>query len=223
MALKKTEPAVRFANYRVSADEMDIVRTYTVFAPSVSATWFGTAASASAVAVGITNVLADYPRNFLFTMLGVAGGMGGTCVVNGKDQFGNTIQETVSFGSAAGGGTVAGTKVFASISSATATPVGLGGTAVGTVSLGVAIGTAVGVAHKFGLPDKLGRAADVKGITWVTTNTPTALLGGTVSTLVDSTYSAFSGTQILASGLDRFVVRYKSSYSAEENVINANY
>lgn len=164
--IKKHDYEFTGDNNRITPDEIDQYRQYVIMNPSVSATYFGTAASANAVAITAINTRADYPRNMLLSVTGVAGGMGGTAVINGVDQFGGTIQESIGFASAAGGGTQAGTKVFARYTDGTFTPQGLGGTAVGTVSLGVAISTASN-SPLFGLLDKLGGTADVKAVTWL--------------------------------------------------------
>lgn len=153
------------SGWQVSPDEIDMDHQYVIMNPSVSATYFGTVSSASAAALVLDQTRADYPRNVLVTALGVAGGMGGTAVVNGKNQFGETIQESIGFGSAAGGGTTAGTKVFAQVTSGTFTPQGLGGTAIATVSLGVVIGTVM--LPTFGLPARLGGTSDIKAVTWL--------------------------------------------------------
>jgi hypothetical protein len=163
--LKTHEPALQ-AGYKVSPDEIDQYKQYVILNPSVSASYFGTAASAAAVAITAINTRTTYPRNVLLSVTGVAGGMGGTAVINGKDQFGQPVTETLGFGSAAGGGTVAGTKIFATYTSGTFTPQGLGGTAVGTVSLGFQIGTST-TGPKFGLPDKLGATSDIKAVAWI--------------------------------------------------------
>lgn len=215
--LKVIDPSFQFSGNRVTPDEYDEQLYYTIQAPSVSATFYGTAASASVVAVGLTNTKADYPRNVLLTLLGVAGGMGGSVTVNGYDQFGRSVNETFGFGSAAGGGTAAGTKIFAEITSATVTPVGLGGTAVGTVSLGVAAGTASGIATLFGLPWKIRAVSDVKSITWINNGTATAINGGTVTSAhVGTANHTFMGTQIPVI-TDRYTVRVKPTYNASND------
>ena len=215
MALKKFFPDVRFNDNKVSPDEMNMRVNYVVANPSISDTGFGTVSSATAAAVVFTNVVADYPRNVLFTILGVAGGMGGTLVVNGKDQFGITQSETIAIGSAAGGGTAAGTKIFSSLSSGTVTPVGLGGTAVGTAKVGYALGTAAGIVALFGLPVRVAAVSDVKRLTWINNGTSTAINGGTLSSsYIGTANHTFQGSAIVAI-TDQYHVTVKSTYNDE--------
>lgn len=211
--LKKFFPDFTFSGNKVTPDEYDEQLYYTVANPSVSASWFGTAANAAATAITLTNTKSDYPRNVLLTITGVAGGQGGTAVINGIDQFGRSQTETIGFATANAGGTAAGTKIFAEVTSATITPVGLGGTAVGTTSLGVALGTAAGIVNLFGLPWKV-RTGDVKSITWINNGTATAINGGTVSTaFIGTANHTFVGTSIVAI-TDRYTVRVKPTYDA---------
>jgi hypothetical protein len=216
-SLKRTQPALRFGLDKVTPDEMDMVRQYIILNPSVTDTYFGTVSSATASAFVIGQNRADYPRNLLFVALGVAGGMGGTAVVNGKDQFGNTISETLSFGSAAGGGTVAGTKVFAEVTSGTFTPVGLGGTAVGTAKLGVAIGTS-STSPIFGLPDKIGGTSDIKAVTWI--DADTAKQHGAASNADTTNHAVRIEVSGGVAAADSYVVRYRSTYNPEDQTVN---
>lgn len=218
MALKKTDPGIRFSGIKVAPDEIDQVRQYIVMNPSVSASYLGTVTSASAAALVLDSVKCDYPRTLLLTLTGVAGGMGGTAVINGKNQFGETIQESIGFATANAGGTKAGTQIFAEVTSGTVTPVGLGGTAVGTASLGFAIGTAANQVAKFGLLDKVGALSDVKVILWNDADVMKAVNGGTVtSTYVDTTNQSFNIGQVVAAA-DSFIIRYRSTYSSEETI-----
>lgn len=219
MSLKRIEPGVRFSGIKVTPDEIDQNRQYSIVYPTASATWYGTAASAAAVAYGLTNINADYPRNLLVTIGGVAGGMGGTAVVNGKDQFGNVIQESIGFATANGGGSVAGTKIFAQVTSGTCTPVGLGGTAIGTMSLGVAIGTAANLVALFGLPDKIGAASDVKRITFIDNGTTKNINGGTIAAYIGTANHTFRGTAIVAA-TDQYHVTMRSSFNPEDSTVN---
>jgi hypothetical protein len=209
--LKQHFPEFQFGA-RVTPDEIDRYDQYQVINPSISDVWFGTVSAATAnAAYVLTNIRADYPRNVLFVALGVAGGMGGTAVVNGKNQFGEVITETLSFGSAAGGGTVAGTKIFAQVTSATFTPVGLGGTAVGTAKLGVAIGTSATTAFVLGLPSKIAATTDVKAITWSKEHVSTTLNGGTIAAYVNTAQHGFTGSAVMG-GTEVYTVLFKSTY-----------
>ncbi len=201
MALKKFMPEVRMGAMKVDPDEINARHFYQVTYPSISATAFGTAALTGdgGTQIVFTNVTADYPRNFLFKMTGVAGGQGGSITVTGKDQFGVTQTESVGFATANAGGTAAGTKVFSTITAGTVSGAGLGGTAVGTCSLGYASGTAAGIAALFGLPIRIKAVADVKRLTWINNATVTSLNGGTItSAYVGTANHTFMGSAIVA-------------------------
>lgn len=218
-SLKRDIPGIRFSGIKVTPDEIDATKQYSVIMPSISETWYGTVSSATPAAFVLDNINADYPRNLLFVTLGVAGGMGATAVVNGKDQFGNVIQETMSFGSAAGGGTVAGTKIFAQVTSGTMTPVGLGGTAVGTAKLGVAKGTAAGIVNLFGLPDKILATSDVKRITFIDNGTAKNINGGTIAAYIGTANHTFRGTAVVAA-TDQYHITMRSTFNPEESTVN---
>src|SRR3990167_2825897 len=147
MAIKKYFPDVRMGSNKVDPDEINAKVHYNVIYPSISASALGTInlTGDGGTAVVFTNTTLDYPRNVLFRFLGVAGGEGGTLTINGKNQFGETIVESMGFATAAGGGTAAGTKIFSVVTTGTVNGAGLGGTAVGTASVGYASGTAAGV------------------------------------------------------------------------------
>lgn len=208
MALKQTDAGVQFSGVKVTPDEIDQDMQYIVLNPSDSTTYNGTVETAVAAAIVLTNTKLDYPRNLKFSALGVAGGLGGTLVMNGKDQFGNVIQETLGFATAAGGGTANGTKVFAEVTSGTYTPVGLGGTAVGSAKLGPAIGTST-TGPLFGIPAKLGAVTDIKNVTWINNGTATKA-GGTAQ--VDLVNNAFRFAEAAnVSKTDAYVITYRSS------------
>jgi len=216
--LKTNEPALQ-AGYKVSPDEMDMYRQYVILHPSVSPSFFGTVETASAAAIVAVNARTTYPRNLLLSVTGVAGGMGGTAVVNGKDQFGAPITETLGFGSAAGGGTVAGTKVFAQYTSGTFTPDGLGGTAVGTVALGFQIGTSA-TGPIFGLPDKLGATSDVKAVAWIDADTEKEHSTTTHVDLANNAIRIEVAGGVAAA--DSFVVWYKPTKDLSSQGLQAN-
>lgn len=211
--LKESFPELQFGK-KATPDELDQYQQYQVIFPSISPSAIGTVTSATAnPAFVLDNIKLDYPRNVLFSILGVAGGMGGTAYVVGKNQFGDVINETFAVGSANGGGSVAGTKVFAQVTAATLTGIdGLGGTAIGTARLGYAIGTATNLAYKLGLPTKVAAASDVKAITWQSQFVGTAINGGTIGTAqIDTTFHAFKGQTIMA-GTESFTFLIKSTF-----------
>lgn len=212
--LSKHFPDFTFSSNKVAPNEVDQLTNYWVHNPGTSDVSIGTVNSATAAAtVVLTNKVLDYPRNILFTLLGVAGGMGGTVTITGLNQFGSQISESIGFASAAGGGTAAGTKIFASVATATLDGIaGLGGTAIGTAKLGYAIGTAAGIVALFGLPVKVKAESDVKAVTWVSNTVTVALNGGTISSAIVGTANhTFNGTSVVAI-TDRFNVRIKSTY-----------
>lgn len=179
---------------QVQIRDLDRYEQYQITHPGITGASLGTVSSAATAAFVFDNIVPDYPRNVLFTMLGVAGGMGGTVTIAGKDQFGGTQTETIGFASAAGGGTAAGTKIFGMVNRGTLVGLaGLGGTAVGTASLGYASGTASGIKVRFGLPFKIGALTDIKSITLSGQGVGgSAVAGGTyTSAVVDTTNHAF--------------------------------
>jgi hypothetical protein len=185
---------------QVQTRDLDRYEQYIILNPGITTTGLGTVESTGTAAVVFTNVVPDYPRNVLVTILGVAGGMGGTVTVAGKNQFGGTQTETIGFASAAGGGTAAGTKIFGFVNKGTVTGLdGLGGTAVGSVKIGYASGTAAGIIVRFGLPFKIGATSDIKNISLSGQGVGgTAVNGGTYGTaIIDTTNHAFLPSTIV--------------------------
>lgn len=188
---------------------------------SISATWVGTAAggtSTTANALVLINTLLDYPRNLLYSQVGTADN-GGTWTVNGLDQFGQAVTETVGNGTVAAGTpawTVAGTKIFAKVTSGTFTTA-TGAVGLGSARIGVAVGTAGTLAFKLGLLTKIASTLDVKAITWVKENVPVTLNGGTIGSFVDATNHAFSGSAIMA-GTEAYKVILKPTHSNLQKV-----
>lgn len=215
--LKRHHADFRFSGNKVTPDEIDQRVYYKVMKPSASATFIGTVEATGADSFVIDQTKVDYPRTLLLTITGVAGGMGGTATITGTDQFGIAQTETVGFGSAAGGGTVAGTKIFDTVSAATVDGLdGLGGTAVGTASIGFAIGTAANIVAWFGLPVRIGAVSDVKRIIWNDNGTIKGVNGGTLSTTyVDTSRHAFRHNEVLAAADDLYV-EVLSSYDSSD-------
>lgn len=202
------------AGRQVAPADIDYPFQYIITHPSLSVSAIGTVSSTGTAAFVLDNIRPDYPRTLAVSILGVAGGMGGTVTLGGWDQFGQPITETVGFGSANGGGTVATTKIFGRVQGGTIDGLaGLGGTAVGTARIGYAIGTATNLVAKFGLPTKIAAVSDVRNITYTSQGVGgTALGGGTISsTNVDVTNSAFIPNRILA-GTEVYTVAIKSTY-----------
>lgn len=216
-------PSFRFSGNRVQPSEIDQKINYRVDNPTVSGSFFGSVVGTGTglvAALALTNVQTDYPRNVLVSITGVAGGAGGTVSVTGTDQFGGSQSESIGFATAAAGGTAVGTKIFNTISAATATFALIGGTGVGTASLGAAIGTAAGQEAWFGLPVRIKSVSDVKKIMWNDNATMTAVNGGTVSsTYVNTTTHAFTHGQIVAAA-DGIYVDVLSTYdgAADSNI-----
>lgn len=197
---------------QVTPDEIDQFTFHHVINPSITGNWIGTVSSATAnAALVIINQHTDYSRNLLYSVTGVAAGMGGTFTAAGKDQFGQLVTETVAIGSANGGGTAAGTQIFRTITAGTFSPAGAGGTAVGTASFGVAIGTAAGLVWKLGLPVKIAGTSDVRQVNYTAQGVQTTLNGGTIGAYVNVADSSFSSPIILA-GTSTYTFRIKSTY-----------
>src|SRR3990167_8890157 len=201
--LKKYFPDIRFGGNKITPDELDVRKTYQVTYPSISASSLGTAAAGTVdVAWSVVNTTLDYPRNLLYTVTG--GTTGGTTIVNGKDQFGVVITETVTIATAAAGGTAAGTKVFSTFTSGTHYT--NGGDNTSTAVLGYAKGTAAGIVAVFGLPVRVGAVSDVKRLTWSNVGTVTSVNGGTInSTYVGTANHTFQGSAVVAA-TDIYVV-----------------
>ena len=216
MSLANTYPPFTFNDEKVYPGEIDQDEQYIILNPSIGTAYYGTISPVGAGTFTVVQANSDYPRNVSLSILGVAGGMGGTATVSGKDQFGNTISETLGFGSAAGGGTVNGTKVFAKVGTATVTTVGLGGTAVGSAYLGVATaGT-----PRFGLPARVRVVGDLKSATWIDADVAKMLnlnAAGTsaVAVVLDSSVKIDVAGGIVSA--DSFVINYRSSFTAEAN------
>lgn len=197
---------------QVTPNEIDEYKKLNTGILSISSTWFGTTAagtSTQAKPLVIINAIPDHPRNALYAVAG-SSDMGGIWVVNGKDQFGGAVTETVAIGTATNGGTTAGTTIWGIVASGTFTFT-TGDLGSGTPTMGVAIGTAAGKLFKLGLLTKIGGTADVKAIQWSTQGVSTTVNGGTIGALVDATNHTFSGSSIMA-GTEQYTVLMKSTY-----------
>jgi hypothetical protein len=214
MSLKKYFPDIRMGGNKVDPDEINARVQYCVFRPGVGTAAVGTIAAGTVNAAWtVVNKVMDYPRTLLFTVVGPSGGVGGTCKLNGTDQFGVTQTESIVIGSANAGGTKAGTKIFDTVTSGTYYPNGVDNTS--TATLGFAIGTGSGLLAKFGLPVRIGAVADVKRISFDKNGTYTAVNGGTIdSSLVFTATHSFMGTQIVAA-TDTYHVDILPTYNGE--------
>ena len=219
MSLKNTDFGLQIQSTKVSPDEFDQDQHYTIINPDIGTARLGTATMTGdglgTIVVG--QPFLDAPRTVTFSLLGVAGGMGGTVDLRGKDQFGNVITESTGFATAAGGGTAQGTKVFSRIGTATFTIAGLGGTAIGSAYLGYPLGD---VAMKVGLPAKLAAASDLKRVTWHDAGVSKALTvgsGGTIGTAVAGT----ADSSVTLTGLagfataDSYTFTFRSTFRAD--------
>ncbi len=213
--LSEFDPAFQMGA-RVTPNELDRYEFVNTGVLSISSTWVGTAAggtSTQAKDLVLINTLLDYPRNLLYGQVGT-NDMGGTWVVNGYDQFGAGVTETVGNGTVAAGTPAwakAGTTIFAKVTTGTFTTA-TGAVGAGSPQLGVAIGTAGTTAFKLGLLTKIASTADVKAITWVKSSVVTTLNGGTIGGYVDATNHAFTGSAIMA-GTEAYTVMVKPSWS----------
>lgn len=208
--LKKHLGALSIARseYAIVPDEVDRYEVFRIH-PAIAASYWasaGTAGTASAIALAMVNRIPDWPRNVQFILAGTGAGMAGTLTVNGRDQFGGSQAETMGYGSADNGGTVAGTKVFAEITSGTLSY----GTAVGNGT--PAIGFVPGTACLLGLPVKLGAATDV---VWLGMNAGTGAItygGGTIAGFVNLGVHAVRPAAAI-NGTSTINVWIKPSYS----------
>jgi hypothetical protein len=216
MSLKKWDIGFGAAGNKVTPDEIGFDMTFSVINPSISNEWFGTCKGTSTQAVAITaiNPISDYPRNLRINVDCASGSTkGGTAVINGKDQFGSVISESLVVTTAANGGTTLGTKVFDQFTSGTFT-FDTCNAGNGTVHLGV--GTA-GTTSLFGLPWRLGGTTDIKKITGSfagvgTSTAGTFVFGGTPSSSADTTNHAFKLPLDLQAGTCVYHVRVRPTY-----------
>lgn len=198
------------AGDQVSARDIDRYEVVTLTNPSTSSSWYaaGTSTGTATAALVLSNAYADWPRNPYYNFTG--GTAGGTIKANFIDQFGQSVSETVTFGSAAAGGSVYGTAIVAKFVSGTVYP---NTSTQGTYTIG--FGTASNgsaASNWFGLLTKIGGTSDVKTITWINNGTPTTLNAGTaIGTLVDLGRSAFQGTAGVTL-TDRYRVIFKPTF-----------
>jgi len=208
MSLKAHYPDIAFSGNKVQPNEIDRYEVYTLNVKAPVISWFGTAignGTAGYKALTLVNKLAPYPTSVEARLVGAAGTTKGTCVINGKDQFGASISETLSLASGSAG-TVIGTKVFMEISS-------------GSVELGTAAGSCVvaagtaGTTTLLGLPIKLGGTSDVKLLTWSDGDTQTSAGGatGTVGGFVNYAMSAVKAVTPISGTID-MTAWVRSSY-----------
>jgi len=213
--LKRHYADIAFSGNKVTPDEIDQYLQYCVIKPTASAAYIGTVDPGTIDDVFVLdNTRLDYPRNLLVDATGPAGGVGATVTVGGYDQFGVSISEVMTIASANGGGTVAGSSIFAVVS--TATYGHNGGDNQSTVTLGVAIGTVDSdLTAKFGLPCKIGGTTDIKAITWIDNGTATQ---HTTEAAANTTFHAFETDDDVAAD-DDYIVLYKPTYDhSKENV-----
>jgi hypothetical protein len=216
MAYKRNDPGFAFSGNKVTPDELGFDMQYTVYNPSIDASWFGTCAGTSTQSISVVaiNKNADYPRNLLLTVACASGStMGGTAVVNGKDQFDNSITENLAVTVAANGGTTAGTKVFSKITSGT---FNFGTTDAGNGTVKIGCGTA-GTTTLFGLPGRLGGTTDIKNINGCfngvgTSTAGTFVFGGTPSSAANTTVHAFKAPRDVPAGTCVYNVTFRPSY-----------
>ena len=222
MGLKTTTTEIMNSGFKVSPDEIDQNQQYVVMFPDVGTARIGTANITGDVngTLVVGQPTLDTPRTLMFSIGGVSGGIGGTAIVTGKDQFGNTIHESMGFATVATVGSAQGTKVFSRVTTATATLATTGGTGIGTCFLGYPLGDA---AMTLGLPVRIGAAADLKRVTWhdggVSKTLTIGALGGTIGTAVAGT--AMSSVTLTGLGgfatADAFTFIFRSSFEADGN------
>lgn len=199
---------------QVTPSEVDRYEVYTIIGPMMGTFSWGTVAGTNAQVKNVVfgQVLADYPRSISASFVGASGSVvGGTFTVFGKNQFGVSQTESFAIGTAANGGTVNGTKVWASFASAAGT-VGTGDPGSGTLTL---YPTAVGTTALFGLPATNAGSTNVKMITFGSTGVAKAVNGGTIGAFVDVVNSAIKAPNTITTpaGNPTWIqVWYKPSY-----------
>lgn len=213
MGIKSGYPDIGLLGNKIAPEEIDRYEVYHIVNPSYSDAWVGTWAVAGTSAVGtavLTNAILDYPRSLEFRLTGTAAGMTGTTTAIGFNQFGGSINEVFTFAGASNGGTVKGTKIFASITEA---PILTFGTAVGNGTARLGVGTS-GTTALFGLPAKLGGTTDVKFITKGGSVGALTVNGGTIAAFVDVPNHAIKAPTDVASA-NNIMVWYRPTYDAK--------
>lgn len=209
---KISQPGLRFAAEKISPDEIDRYEVVTI-QPGTQNSWFflGTSGTADTPALVLAQRLADWPRNLLFSITGSSVGQAGSLDVNGRDQFGSPISETIGFGSADNGGTTSGTKVFRQVDSGTIRYGTFAG-ANGTSRLGFDV---AGTATLLGLPVKIGGTTDVVSIAVknMTTAIGSSVNGGTIAAFVNVPMHAIKSPTPL-NGTQAIVAWVKTTFDA---------
>lgn len=222
--IKKSYPGVRFSGEKVTPDESDEYVTYAISNPgTANPIWFGTAPIAGTSTTNsfvLTNRYPDYPRNALYSLVGTGAGMSGTVVIVGYDQFGSLGTETIALGTAANGGTKAGTAIWACINSGTNQL----GTAVGngTAKLGLANGTSSVGTCWFGLPVKIAGTGDVRLMSIAAGTGPVSINGGSVSGYIGTANSAVYLGGYSQTGSETINVWVQSSYVPDGIAVVSN-
>jgi len=150
----------------------------------------------------LAKTILDYPRNLLYTVTDDSGSATtATFVVVGYDQFGEKVTETTTVTYAAA---VSGSQIFSEIVSIATTGTS-GQAASDTADVGVSIEADVA---SFGLPDKIGKVADVQALTLV--NNGVVEMQNIDSTSVVVARHCYRPEQTVEI-IDDYVIRYKSS------------
>lgn len=214
MSLKRAQPGLRFdlTSNAIIPQEIDRYEQYIVALPGIQADWFGTTAvsgTADTRALILRNAIADYPRNVRFQFLGSHDAIVATCIVNGRDQFGVDISETLTFSKASLGGTATGTKVFAQVTTGTVYFGTFAGN--GTPKLGMGTG---GTTTLFGLPFKIGGTGDIKNIAWQNGTGVETVGGGTIGAYVSTAMHAIKSPKDVVGTITMSVLA-KPTYDPE--------
>ncbi len=209
--------------YGITADELDMLLQYNITFPAavtgIGSTWLyvGSSGTANVVAITPLNVINDFPRNYHFSIQGSATGMAGSTTINGVDQFGSTVSETIGFGSTDNGAVQAGTKVFAQFTSGTVNYGTFAGVN-GTLRIGLGM---TGTTALFGLPNRISGTKDVKAITFSTGTGALTVGGGTIAAFVNSPMHAIASPYNVA-GTTIISVLYKPTFNPENIAVASN-
>jgi hypothetical protein len=188
--LKNHFPEFAFSGVKVAPDDVGYPLVYTAFYPSLGSAEIGTAegTKSQSIAFGLKKTNLDYPRNIRAVVIGPSGStVGGTVVVNGLNQFGDSIQESIVVAVAADGGTTLGTKVFAKVTSGTTNFSSGCNAGAGTGNLGV--GTS-GTTTLFGLPWRLGGTNDVVNYAFASVSAAQVVGSAAIGSYTDTGMSA---------------------------------
>lgn len=209
-----------FGGEKITPDEIDAYTVVNISNPGVGLAFAGTSpvsGTSDVKALVLVNAIPNWPRNVQFQIqtAGTSVAVTGTLVLNGKDQFGSVITETLALLSGTGAGTIVGTKVFGQFTSGTVT--------YGTFSTSgtPAVGLVAGTNCLLGLPVKIGGTTDVVLLAHNAGTGPVTVGGGTIAAFVNAPMHAVRPAAILT-GTEVVVAWVNSTYNPTNIPVVAN-